>query len=710
MRKLLLSCLMLALCLSVLPAAQAQDTPENVREAAIAAVQQQVPGLGRPTAWAHIFTTATDTSLGCNQVTGAALDTAVSVYVVTLTYPNTEYVVHVSGDASMVVYCSAAATIPQPGAVGQCNFGLIRIGVGSQTTVTTAQLEVRAPDISSEVVTTLGNAIPVTVIAGPVCENNRVYWQVDYGGGQQGYVVEVDYTDAANPSYFLAAAPPPGFVNPTAPANVNYTSQTCPVDDFASQGYLQPRLFVGAQGVVEGGGVPNNVRVSYGVSSQLAGELPAGTQFTVIAGPECTGANEMPIVWWQVDAPSVNLRGWTAESQSGEYYLDLLGGSSLQAPSATPAPPSPTPAPTEVTVVSTVPLLDQVPVISLPATRIPISLTNLTRLSVLGVLELPERLGTLDLGADGTLLLTVVGEGLGMGGTTLLVLDDFSAAELAPQAEKRLEVDSASLRFYRGLSPDGLRYVVLERLAQDVNAQVLLRSVATDEVEVEVTLPEVYYDPVYVAFANTQPLIAISYAARQDSPDGLGGILLYNTETGLTQDIPGVVSTLDMAFSPDDALLAYSSVEDGGTLILLDSTTLEEVRRVNVGSENFTNSLLFTPDGAGIIVAGGDGVLQRYEVATGALEATHLPTEEGLPITAAALSPDGTVLVIGTGDRDDVTPIAQGTIHFYDALTLTRRAFIADIHDYVATLAFSPDASLLISQGLRRVNVWAVEE
>jgi hypothetical protein len=81
---------------------------------------------------------------------------------------------------------------------------------------------------------------------------------------------------------------------------------------------LPPRLAVGGQGRVIPGGFPNNIRAVPGLSGDYLGEIPPGTTFTVLAGPQCASN----LVWWQISGGG--LTGWTAEGQSPEYWLEPL--------------------------------------------------------------------------------------------------------------------------------------------------------------------------------------------------------------------------------------------------------------------------------------------------------------------------------------------------------------------------------------------------
>jgi hypothetical protein len=86
--------------------AQGTETPAVVREAAINALNQAIPGIGQPESWRHFVPGRADNSaLGCPLATGFALTTPVTVYQIWLNYAGTEYLYYVSSDGALVVPC-----------------------------------------------------------------------------------------------------------------------------------------------------------------------------------------------------------------------------------------------------------------------------------------------------------------------------------------------------------------------------------------------------------------------------------------------------------------------------------------------------------------------------------------------------------------------------------------------------------------------------
>jgi hypothetical protein len=89
---------------------------------------------------------------------------------------------------------------------------------------------------------------------------------------------------------------------------ITYAQSTCT---------LAPQLTVGQRGVVLGTS-PNNLRSGPTRNDEILTEIPGGSTFEVLAGPECDP--DSGINWWQVDyAGQV---GWTAEGDTSTYFVE----------------------------------------------------------------------------------------------------------------------------------------------------------------------------------------------------------------------------------------------------------------------------------------------------------------------------------------------------------------------------------------------------
>ena len=87
---------------------------------------------------------------------------------------------------------------------------------------------------------------------------------------------------------------------------------------FVCEGAPPSRLAVGMNGQVVPNTGPNNMRYEPTTISAVMGQIPAGGEFEIVAGPSCADG----FVWWQVSYNGVT--GWTAEGQGSDYWLEPL--------------------------------------------------------------------------------------------------------------------------------------------------------------------------------------------------------------------------------------------------------------------------------------------------------------------------------------------------------------------------------------------------
>jgi hypothetical protein len=86
----------------------------------------------------------------------------------------------------------------------------------------------------------------------------------------------------------------------------------------ACPGGKEPRLTVGHFGKVTPGAA-NNVRKEPTTRSLIVGKIAGGETFTILSGPVCAQG----LTWWEVSFN--NFKGWTAESNNTEYWLEPGG-------------------------------------------------------------------------------------------------------------------------------------------------------------------------------------------------------------------------------------------------------------------------------------------------------------------------------------------------------------------------------------------------
>ncbi len=186
---------------------------------------------------------------------------------------------------------------PPPPPMPECQLPT-RLYVGGQGRVTPGLPNViRSAPGNNQVSTVIGQ-IPGSgvfdVLGGPQCGNDfRWWWQIRYNG-IVGWTAEGEGYN----TYW------------TEP--VNSAPVACP-------GFLPSRLQVGGTGrVINFPNVPNNIRSYPGYGGDVLYQIPAGEQFWIANGPYCADNT----AWWQVSYNGVV--GWTAEGQSGTYWLEPL--------------------------------------------------------------------------------------------------------------------------------------------------------------------------------------------------------------------------------------------------------------------------------------------------------------------------------------------------------------------------------------------------
>jgi uncharacterized protein YgiM (DUF1202 family) len=160
-----------------------------------------------------------------------------------------------------------------------------------------------------------------SVLEGPVCAENIVWWRVNYQGviGWTGEGQNQNYW--AEP-VFSVQTPTPDTTPLATPAVTPSLSPDC-------AGLMPSRLAAGGYGRVLPGD-PNNIRQDPSANAEFVAEIPGGEVFSVLDGPVCADS----IVWWKVNYQGFT--GWTGESQGQTYWVE---------PDTSRVVPTPTPTP-----------------------------------------------------------------------------------------------------------------------------------------------------------------------------------------------------------------------------------------------------------------------------------------------------------------------------------------------------------------------------
>ena len=172
-----------------------------------------------------------------------------------------------------------------------------------------------------------------------------------------------------------------------------------------------------------------------------------------------------------------------------------------------------------------------------------------------------------------------------------------------------------------------------------------------------------------------------------------GEIKLWDVNTGrVLQSVNYPQERLHtIAFSPDGKLLA--SAGTGQTIHLLDLATQQTSDLV--GHTGEVTSLAFVPNGQMLLSGSTDLTVSGWNPST-RKRISYLARTDA-QVNTIAVSPDGTLLAIGTADNKiTLTKLATG-----DARVLTGHT------GEIYTLAFSPDGRLLASGGMdQTVKLW----
>lgn len=476
------------------------------------------------------------------------------------------------------------------------------------------------------------------------------------------------------------------------------------------------RLTVGGQGQVAPG-TANRLRSAPSTSGEQVGQIPGGSIFEVLEGPECAGG----FLWWRVQYE--NVTGWTVEGNASEYFVDPVVPADEPTPTATaPAPITECALPTQLAVgragrttsntpsrlrdnpggaqIGQIDPLDTFQILEGPTC---VDGINWWRVEVNGVvgwtaegmdgtyfIEMLEIVATptpayiglteprsIAWNADGSLVAVGAADGLYLYDTA-----DWSQPPVAHLTE--FEIDNLA---FHPTDPN----VLALRQDDGENYAAYLFDVEADATTTQLTFERP------IGIVNS---LMFTADGTQLALNNVGNLTLLDVATDetsyslrLDDYTDGAVAYMGaarIAVSPAGELMgAY----DGRVLVVPVGGSVNQV--VELDRDVIDASVValeFNPEGTQIIAGDVDGNLQMWDVETQArtsfIRGARSTTSN--TIHALAFHPDGRTLVTAEGDPN-------GVVRVFNAVTLTQVAAYdaGPATEQAWDLAFSPDGTLL---------------
>ncbi len=419
----------------------------------------------------------------------------------------------------------------------------------------------------------------------------------------------------------------------------------------AFPGYLRPRLRAGIQAGIDPNGTPNRLRELPSLNSVQIGIIEPGAVVDVLAGPSCESQavnGQANIVFFQVRI--AGQVGWTAEGlPPASYYLAPIGDISV----------------------------------TLSAERSLIAPSNVLTLARLGSVMQPAVID-MDIAPEGESGAGVL-VALGSTGGEFYNLVDFAPLGTTDEAYGT----STAI----ALSPDG-RYLAFGFCEGRFGIiDTTINSVNVLEVPERGCVTDLAFDP------NALDGLTLAVGFQVDNVDGsqTGKFVMVdavNAQLGeflISVSSPAIVTAV--AYSADGATVSYLN----DALHVVNAETLGEQGTIALEATNPIGVLAYRPladaNAADTQIAYGEGfVVNLINPLSGVISLFEL--DEGMFPTAIAFSNTGSLMAVAV-NMGDVSPILPPSLLVFDVET-GDVIYQAPLVDNISALAFTPDGTLLI--------------
>jgi DNA-binding beta-propeller fold protein YncE len=245
---------------------------------------------------------------------------------------------------------------------------------------------------------------------------------------------------------------------------------------------------------------------------------------------------------------------------------------------------------------------------------------------------------------------------------------------------------------------------------------IVVYDLTSNQVALEIPLDSYSLNNVVISPDGTR--LASTHFGDPAQADNFSGLRIWDATNGsLLNSYPTADGQgLTMAtYSPDGSKIATASID--GFLIIWDAATGAELARSSgessMGPFNSGMGLQFSPDGSRVANINLSQV-DVYNVADMSLLTSYTVPSEGNTVSSFDFNPDGSLVAIGDGmmfmEGPGMVDIPGG-VSVLDAASGQVLFQAPQAHNGVTfNVAFSPDGTLLVSQGDISLKFWAIPQ